>query len=293
MRGLANLKNPPPKESKARVGSWMSRTLRTYISIADTPFLAPPWWTPPSIIIASSKELAINQHNTTIQNSTSQGFLPIYTDGSGINGKIGASAVTTSISDQAYLGPDTQYTVFASELYGIHLALHIAYFITQIEKKRNIQTPIIFTDNQAALRRILTPNSSGPGQSIMRKIISQIELLQHQQISIELHWIPAHKNLEGNEAADRAAKSATGWRLKHKRNGRAAELNTGITAAKANNVPIQKVPVHTTLARLAASDWATNWSHDNHGKELQNIAPRPSRAILKLHTNSPKASAHS
>ena len=118
----------------------------------------------------------------------------------------------------------------------------------------------------------------------MRKIIRQIELLQHQQISIELHWIPAHKKLEGNEAADRAAKSATGWRLKHKRNGRTIELDTGITAAKANNVPIQKVPVHTTLARLAASDWATNWSHDNHGKELRNIAPRPSRAILKLHT---------
>ena len=122
------------------------------------------------------------------------------------------------------------------------------------------------------------------GQSIMRKIINQIELLQHQKISIELHWIPAHKTLEGNEAADRAAKSATRWPLKHKRNGRTIELDTGITAAKANNVPVQKAPVHTTLARLAASDWATNWSQDNHGKELRNIAPRPPRAILKLHT---------
>ena len=82
---------------------------------------------------------AINYHcilqgTTAIQNSTSQGLLPIYKDGSGINGKIGASAVTKSISDQAYPGPDTQYTVFAGELYGILLALHIVYFIIQIEK---------------------------------------------------------------------------------------------------------------------------------------------------------------
>lgn len=103
----------------------------------SAPFLAPPWWTPPSTTITSSKEQAISQHNTAIQTSTSQGLLPIYTDGSGINGKIGASAVTTSISDQAYLGPDTQYTVFAGELYGILLALHIVYFIIQIEKRRN------------------------------------------------------------------------------------------------------------------------------------------------------------
>ena len=34
MRGLANLKNPPPRESKARVWFWMSRSLLTYISIA-------------------------------------------------------------------------------------------------------------------------------------------------------------------------------------------------------------------------------------------------------------------
>lgn len=82
----------------------------------SAPFLAPPWWTPPIITIASSKEQAISQHNTMIQNSTSQDG-----NGSGINGKIGASAVTTSVSDQAYLGPDT-----------ILLALYIAYFIIQI-----------------------------------------------------------------------------------------------------------------------------------------------------------------
>lgn len=117
----------------------------------STAFLVPPWWTPPLISIASTKEQAINQHKTTIQNSMSKGLLLIYTDSSGINGKIGASAVAASISDHAYLGPDTQYTVFAGKLYGILLALYIAYFIIQIEKRTNTKTPIIYTDNQADL----------------------------------------------------------------------------------------------------------------------------------------------
>ena len=116
-------------------------------------------------------------------------------------------------------------------------------------------------------------SSSGPGQSIVRKTINQIDRLQHQQIPVELHWIPAHKNIKGKEAADRAAKSAAGCRLKHKRNGRTIETDTGITAAKADKIPIQKAPVQTTLARLAASNWAISWSQDNHGKGLRNIAP--------------------
>lgn len=89
----------------------------------------PLWYVAFLITIASSKNLAIDQHNTIIHNSVSHGLLLIYTDKSGINRKIGASAVTSAISNQAYLGLDTQYTVFTSELYNIHLTLHIAYFI--------------------------------------------------------------------------------------------------------------------------------------------------------------------
>ena len=67
-------------------------------------------------------------------------------------------------------------------------------------------------------------------------------------------------------------------RNKHRNNSR-----------KADNVSMQKTPVHATLARLAASNWVTSWSQDNHGNELQNIAPQPSRAILKLHTKLSKS----
>ncbi len=74
-------------------------------------------------------------------------MLPIYTDGSGINGKIGASAVTTTISDQAYLGANTQYTVFAGKICGIFLAFNILYYIISIEQRAGIKAPIIYADS--------------------------------------------------------------------------------------------------------------------------------------------------
>ena len=256
-------------------------------------YLAPPWWTPPKITIAASKELAISHHNNTVYNDANTSLLPIYTDGSGINGKIGASAVTSTISDQAYLGPDTQYTVFTGKLYVIFLALNIAFYVISIEQRTGIKMPIIYTDNQAALRRVKTPNSKGPGQSILKQVINLIDRLQLIGATVEFNWIPAHRNIKGNEAADHMAKSATGWLLKRENNGRTTEtdtgtLDTGTLAPKATNTLIQKAPVQTMLARLAASEWDASWSQDTHGRDLRKLVQKPSRTVLKLHGELPK-----
>lgn len=153
-------------------------------------------------------------------------LLPIYTDGSGINRKIGASAVTSTISDQAYLASDTQYTVFTGELYGIFLALNIAFYIISVEQRAGIETPMIYTDSQAALRRLQTPNSRGPGQSVLKQIISMIDRLRLVNATVEFNWIPAHYKVKGNEVADHMAKPATGWLLKRQNNGRTTETDT-------------------------------------------------------------------
>ena len=251
-------------------------------------YLASPWWTPPKITIAASKELAISHHNNTVYNDANTSLLPIYTDGSGINGKIGASAVTSTISDQAYLGPDTQYTVFTGKLYVIFLALNIAFYVISIEQRTGIKMPIIYTDNQAALRRVKTPNSKGPGQSILKQVINLIDRLQLIGATVEFNWIPAYRNIKGNEAADHMAKTATSWLLKRQNNGRTTETDTGTLAPKATNTLTQKAPVQTMLARLAASEWDASWSQDTHGKDLRKLVQKPSRTVLKLHNELPK-----
>ncbi len=49
-----------------------------------------------------------------------------------------------------------QYTVFEGKLYGIFLALNLAYYTLSIKQRANIIIPIISNHNQIALFRIKT-----------------------------------------------------------------------------------------------------------------------------------------
>ena len=81
-------------------------------------FITSPWWNPPCTKIASSKHEAKISHNNIIRAYDPQKQLIIYTDGSGINGKIGADAVIPSqnIILKAYLGLTHYFTVYLGKL---------------------------------------------------------------------------------------------------------------------------------------------------------------------------------
>ena len=65
----------------------------------------------------------------------------------------------------------------------------------------------IFTDSTTAMRRI-TGDAPGPGQEMATRAIEIAERVVGQGNSITVRWTPAHKEVEGNERADRAAKDA-------------------------------------------------------------------------------------
>jgi ribonuclease HI len=127
----------------------------------------------------------------------------IYTDGSGINGHVGASATCpqSQIRKQAYLGPDKEFTVPIAELVGLALALDIA----KEDADRQIE---ILVDSQTAPTTLRKPRQAS-GQDMVRGII---ETLKEMQGRVTFHWIAAHSGIPGNEEADRLAKEATGWR---------------------------------------------------------------------------------
>jgi ribonuclease HI len=181
--------------------------------------VAPPWWTPPQISIAGTASEATKHHDRIQQQSKNDPkHLLMYSDGSDIKGRVGASSWCPKLNRQmgADLGPTSKATVYAAELLGILYSTIIAV------TAREVKTVTLFVDNQAAIQSVQSPGGQS-GQLILRQIIHFISVLQKRGISMEICWIPAHTGVPGNEKADIIAKQATGWRAKGRTGQRAPQ----------------------------------------------------------------------
>jgi hypothetical protein len=90
---------------------------------------------------------------------------------------------------------------------------------------------------------------------------------------VTVRWIPAHVGIPGNEAADQAAKEATGWR----EDGRSQQPA---------NPPSQLYPLRTTLRRWCKTQaeraWTSAWREDKKGRATYRHTPTPTK-VLQLH----------
>jgi ribonuclease HI len=179
--------------------------------------------------------------------------LYIYTDESGIGGKIGAAIfdASTQSTNLRYLDTEQDSLVFAAELEAIQMAIsHIRFHLRQYKECR------IFSDSQAALKALSKPQRQ-TGQIIIKAILDGIEQIHalYPDFSIQLEWIPGHEDIEGNETADRAAKAATQLDISK------AIPRAGLQSSRSN-----------AIQQMIKSTWQTQW---NTGKgtacQLQNI----------------------
>lgn len=234
-------------------------------------FIVPPWWQRPRFYIESNAEQAMKEHQK--QQDHEMDAIHVYTDGSGINGHIGAAAVctTTHETKSTYMGTETTSTVYAGELQGIILALQLAQADRATGNKRS--KLLIYTDNQAAIRS--SANSRGKSGAYLLEIITrEIQQLRDQGLNTEIRWIPAHTGIMGNEAADKAAKEATGWR------------ESGEVGPPAEQPP-QLFSLQSTLATWAHKEAnkarETKCKADTKGRTTARFTPRPTKKILRLH----------
>ena len=225
------------------------------------PFIRPPWWIPPiQVRIEPTKEKAKDLHDSIIATHTNETqSMHIYTDGSGINGHVGAAAYspTTSDTQQQYLGPETTHNVFAGELTAMKLATDMVG-----RNKERYTYIVIYIDSQAAIKAVIKPGKQS-GQRIICEILDSIENLQLQNpdITFLLVWIPGHEDILGNETADVAAKEAAEKQQTTGEPPRRTTLKSGQT---------------TALYKESKAKWMHERQTDKrNAKYLQSLISRP------------------
>ncbi len=246
------------------------------------PFSAPPNWEPPKMTICKSKQAA----RKLAEVSANKGYVMIYTDGSGINKKVGAAAVSPDIGSPygIYLGPSNWFTVYSAELHGVLQALTMTAVHREEVGTRKV---IINTDNQASIQAIGDPGKHS-GQIYVIQAVHLVNILREQEIEVELHWIPAHVDIDGNEWADKKAKEATGWRERKVHNNNEG-IDTNETAERSIYQMRMISTVRTAIRSHAMKEWTRDWTEETRGSALKRIQPTPSQRIQLLHKNVKRA----
>jgi hypothetical protein len=106
--------------------------------------------------IESLQQAALDRTPTVSQDQT----ILFFTDGSGYEGQVGASAVAPreGVFQRRYLGTTDESTVYVAELNGIEMA--IARFVNQYQHATQPAKMVIFSDCQAAIQAVQNPKRS-------------------------------------------------------------------------------------------------------------------------------------
>jgi ribonuclease HI len=165
----------------------------------------PPWYEGPPIHIDVSAETATAAHDQLV---SAPDHLAIYTDGSGIDQKIGAAAVCPQLATtrKIFLGTEAEGRagIYTAKLQEIRIAADIT------KNQPNYSRIIIFTDNQAAIRTTSAPGKTS-GQCLATLAALECGDVTAQGRQLTIRWIPAHTDVAGNELANKTAKEATEW----------------------------------------------------------------------------------
>src|SRR6266481_3458489 len=169
-----------------------------------------PMTHPPNRGNSFDTRIAASREVSKEEDEKDQVVLQAYSDGSGLDGEAGASAVLywdgQSVRTlRCYLGPLTRHTTYKAELAGILLMLEL------IGGSSEAVTATIKLNSQAAILA-LGNHRAKPAHSLIDCIreMSNEWICKgcHQGTQLSIRWISGHDGVLGNERADCEAKRA-------------------------------------------------------------------------------------
>ena len=261
-RARAVLKHQSPLQ---RLDAFWKQEVGPYGAVpfeARVPYPVMPWWEGPTKTILPDRDAAIEAHRDHLNKAT-PGDAFIYTDGSGYEGKAGSAAwwPGEGLSRLRHLGPETVSNVYVAELNGVLMALEMA-----ARGPPGLARVRIYTDNQAAILSTYEPGTQS-GQYILRESVRVLDELKQRGIAVELHWIPAHVGVPGNEEADALAKRAS--QLENQDPG---DLRLLLSTWK------------RCVRARAKGAWALSWEASPSGQALRRLEPVPREGVLDIHS---------
>lgn len=167
-----------------------------------------PLWQPHfGTSIASGKEAAIEEEAVWV----AKPGIHIYTDGSDIDGGVGASAVLIRPGRQYgevrilrfHLGTSEEHTVYEAELIGLILGVEL------LIRELSLSTASCGADNTVCIMASQTRKCNA-GHYLLDMLHKQVDrlLVRHSGAWLTVRWVPGHEGIEGNECADEEAKQA-------------------------------------------------------------------------------------
>jgi len=175
--------------------------------------------------------------------------IPIYTDGSKDQNKVGAAATCCGLNRQSRL-PDNS-SIYTAELHALQMAFNIA-----------LQSPhshfVIFSDSLSSLTAL---NGNKFNHPSIVDLLEKHSKLTKQGKSIVLAWIPSHIGIKGNDKADALAKDA---------------LNMNVT-----NIKIPYTDLKININKYIQNKWQALWDSYPNNK-LHTIQPIISHSITTL-----------
>lgn len=284
LAGLQSRRNPqetkrgglsPLEALKWRKGSPLAPTRKEQEEQWESrkAFVIAPW-EPRIQGIIEERESALRTHDKICQGAEAAPTSApppqvIYTDGSGIEGQVGASAVRPGKGQVArrFLGTEAEATVYTAELNGIEMALEMAR--PELNSAGTMPKIEIFADSRAAIQAVRNP-ARPSGQYLVESIYDRVRVLRGRAValSIKVRWIPAHIGVPGNEAADKAAKEAA--------------LGGGGAEAGPKMFRLASSAKRATRKRIMGR-WAKQWERERTASSTRRLVKAPDKKILRLY----------